>query len=186
MKLRDICYIAIATALMCALSPISIPIGIVPISLATFVVYMIGCLYKPLHATISVMLYILLGILGLPVFSKYQGGFQVILGPTGGFILGYLPAILIQSFIVTSKKDRKAAYILSILIATLIIYAFGLVWFLIVTNGKYTFHQAMVSCVYPFLIGDLVKLIISVSVSYKLRPTIDNLMDLRHYRKSHY
>lgn len=185
MKLRDLCYIAIATALMCALSPVSVPIGIVPISLATFVVYLIGCLYKPLHATISVLLYILLGILGLPVFSKFQGGFSVILGPTGGFILGYLPAVFLQSLIVTSKKEKKAAYILSILLSTLIIYAFGLVWFLIVTNGKYTFHQAMISCVYPFLVGDAVKLVISVQISYKLRPTVDSLMDFSHYRKSH-
>ena len=184
MKIRDLCYISIATALMCALSPLSIPIGIVPISLATFVVYLIGCLLPPLKASLSVLLYIIIGALGLPVFSKFQGGFQVILGPTGGFILGYLPAVFLQSLVVSSHKDKKAVYGFSIVLSTFIIYAFGLVFFLIATNGKYTFQQAMMSCVYPFLAGDLVKLVLAVTISYRLRPTLDNLMDMKHYRKT--
>lgn len=184
MKLRDLCFIAMGTALMCALSPISLPIGIVPISLATLVVYLIGCLFTPFKATISVLLYVLLGMIGLPVFSGYKGGMAVILGPTGGFILGYIPAVLLLSFLVSLKREKRASYIFGILLATLIIYAFGLVWFLVVTNGKYTFSQAMMSCVYPFLPGDTAKLVLAVSISYKLRPQLDNLSDFTHYRKT--
>ena len=185
MKLRDLAYIALGTALMCVLSPISIPIGIIPISLATLVVYLIGCLLSPLKATLSVVLYIIIGLCGLPVFSKYQAGFTVLAGPTGGFILGYVLGVLLQSLFVTKFKEKKAAYIIGIIFSTIIIYAFGLIWFMIVTNGKYTFQQAMASCVYPFIPGDLIKLVIAVSVSYKLRPITDKLQDTTHLRKTH-
>lgn len=184
MKLRDLTYIALGSALMCVLSPLSIPIGIVPISLATLVVYLIGCLYSPLKAVTSVILYILLGLCGLPVFSKYQAGFSVLAGPTGGFILGYVLGVFVQSLFITHFKEKKTAYIIGIIFSTIIIYGFGLVWFMFVTNGKYSFQQAMMSCVYPFIPGDLLKLVIAVSISYKLRPISDRLQDTSKIRKT--
>ncbi len=184
MKLRDIAFIAIGTALMCVLAPLSIPIGIVPISLATFALYLIGTLLGPFKATISVLLYIIIGVIGAPVFSKFQAGPSVIMGPTGGFIIGYVPAVFVQALLTTKFKDRKSAYVFGILLGTVIVYATGMAWFLVVTAGKYTFAQAMAACVYPFLIGDTVKLIISVMVGYKLRPIIERVTDTSRYRSS--
>lgn len=184
MKLREICYVAIAAALLSALAPVSIPIGIVPITLATLVIYIIGCIYTPWTAAFAVLLYIVLGAMGLPVFSDYTGGIAKLLGPTGGFIIGYLPAVFVQSLIVSYFKDRKVMYIVSIIVSTIIIYGFGLAWFLISTNGKYDFGQAMMACVYPFIPGDLVKLVLSVSLAYKLRPLLERFQNTEKFRKS--
>lgn len=184
MKLRDICHVAIAAALLSALAPVSIPIGIVPITLATLVVYIIGCVLTPLDALLSVLVYIGLGAMGMPVFSGYMGGIAKLAGPTGGFIIGYVPAVFLQSLIVKHFKDKKVMYIVSIIVSTIIIYGLGLAWFLVSTDGKYSFNQAMMACVYPFIPGDLVKLVLSVSLSYKLRPLLYRIGNTSKYRKS--
>ncbi len=184
MKLRDIAFVAIGCALLCVLAPLSIPIGAVPITLATFAVYLIGAIYSPIKATAAVALYVLLGLAGVPVFSGYKSGLAVLSGPTGGFIIGYIPAVLIQSILTTKFKEKKASYVFGIILGTIFIYGFGLAWFLISTNGKYTFNQAMATCVYPFLIGDTVKLVVSVILGYRLRPYADKANDFSHYRSA--
>lgn len=183
MKVRDIAFIAIATALMCILAPISVPIGIVPITLGTLALYLIGAILGPVKATIAIILYILLGLAGLPVFSGFKSGAAVLTGPTGGFIVGYIPAVFAQSLFTSKFSTRKSAYVFGILFGTVIIYGFGVAWFLLMVKGKYTFEQAMAACVYPFLIGDSVKLILAVSIGYKLRPLFERITDTSKYRK---
>ncbi len=183
MKVRDLAFIAVATALMCVLSPISVPIGIVPITLGTLALYLIGTILGPVKATISIILYIILGLVGLPVFSNFKSGAAVLTGPTGGFIIGYIPAVFVQALFTNKFSTKKTAYVFGIIMGTIIIYGFGLAWFMVMMKDKYTFQQAMSACVYPFLIGDTVKTILAVSIGYKLRPLIERITDTTHYRK---
>ena len=92
--LAQLCRIAIMAALLCVASPWSIPVGPIPISLATFVVYLIGIVLGWLDGTIAVAVYLLLGAIGLPVFSGGAGGFQKLIGATGGYLIGYLPCVV--------------------------------------------------------------------------------------------
>ncbi|HRK76327.1 MAG TPA: biotin transporter BioY [Streptococcus parasuis] len=87
---RSLVYIAIGTALIAALSQISLSIGPVPFTLQTLAIGLVACLYKPKDALASVGLYLVLGAIGLPVFAGFSGGFAALVGPTAGFLWGFL------------------------------------------------------------------------------------------------
>ena len=158
---------ALNAAILCILAPLSIPVGTVPISLATLAVYFIGIILPPFLALSSVLCYILLGAVGLPVFSGFTGGISVLLGPTGGYIMGYIPCILIISFL--AKKCEKKPYILAmvLILGTLSCYFFGTLFFMIQANCG--FFEALFTCVLPFFLGDALKIACTLAVAPKLR-----------------
>jgi biotin transport system substrate-specific component len=181
---RNIAFIALFTAVLCVLAPISIPLGtLVPISLGTLVVYIIGALLDYKKAPICIILYILIGLMGVPVFSGWSGGFAKLIGPTGGFIFGYIFGVLTQALLTTWKKDKIWMYPVAMIAGTIFIYGFGLVWFLIsmnVINGKeMDFAKAFAACVTPFLLGDAIKIALATAVSFKLRQPLDNMLSIR-------
>lgn len=171
---RHICVVAIFTALMCVISPISIPVGPIPISMATFMVYVIAALFDVKISPLIIILYILLGMAGLPVFSGFSSGAAVLIGPTGGFIFGYVLAAVLESIIITLWKDKKWIYPIAMIAATVIIYAFGSAWFMYYMGGKYNFAQTMMACVVPFLIGDSIKIGMASVMGIRLRSFFDS------------
>ena len=175
---RYMCLVAVFTALMCILAPISIPIGPVPITLATLMVYLIASLFSVKISPLIIVLYIVIGGLGLPVFSNYSSGLGVLSGPTGGYILGYIPAAVIESIIIDKNKERKWVYPLAMLSGTAIIYLLGTAWFIYAMKGKYTLVQALMTCVVPFLIGDGLKIVLSSLISMRLRKFFDSQLAL--------
>lgn len=185
MKLRDITLVALMAAFLCVISPFSVPIGPVPITLGTLGVYLIGALLDFKRALFAVLIYLVLGMIGLPVFSNFAGGLEKLAGPTGGFLIGYLFGIFVESLLITLIK-KKWFYPLSMIAATVFIYGFGLIWFMISMGDKYTFVDALMACVVPFLIGDAIKIVTATLVSYALRPFLDRhlLMEKRNIRKS--
>lgn len=170
---RYICAVAIFTALMCVIAPISIPMVPVPITLATLMVYLISALFSFKIAPLIVALYVALGALGLPVFSNFSSGAAVIMGPTGGFILGYILSAMLESLLITLNKNKKWMYPVAMVLGTVIIYAFGSAWFMYYMGGKYSFGQTMMACVVPFLIGDCLKIACSSVISIRLRKFFD-------------
>ena len=106
MSTKNISIIALMSAIICILAPISIPLGFtdIPISLGLFAILITAYVLTPAQAVISVLIYILLGSFGLPVFSKYTGGIGVLFGPTGGYIIGYLATVSISSYIIISSN----------------------------------------------------------------------------------
>ena len=172
-KVHTMCIIAVFTALMCVLSPISIPLEPIAITLATLMVYLIGAVFSWKIAAPIVLLYLLLGMAGMPIFSKFQGGFQVLAGPTGGFLIGYLPCVLIVSLLVGKWKRKIWVYPLAMVAGTLALYAFGTGWFLIYSQGSYDFAKAMLLCVVPFLPGDALKIALATFAGYRLRKFVD-------------
>ena len=175
-KIHAMCIIAIFTALMCVLSPISIPIEPVAITLATFIVYLIGAVFSWKISVPIVLLYLLLGMAGMPIFSKFQGGFQVLAGPTGGFLIGYLPCVLIETLLIGKWKKKIWIYPIAMAAGTVVLYAFGTGWFLIYGKGSYDFAKAMMLCVVPFLPGDALKIALATFAGFRLRKFIDSQM----------
>ena len=106
MKTRDITIVAVMAALLCVAGPLTVSIGPIPLSLATFVVYMAGAVLGAKRGTLAVAVYLLLGLVGLPVFSGFTGGLQKLIGVTGGYLVGYLPCALITGLAVVPDSPE--------------------------------------------------------------------------------
>ena len=168
MKTRDMTIIAVMAALMCVAGPLSISIGPIPLSLASFAVYMAGAVLGAKKGTLAVGIYLLLGLVGLPVFSGFSGGFQKLIGVTGGYLVGYLPCACITGLAVKpDSPDSGSQWRLPAFMAlgTAVLYLIGTAWFMIQTRN--TLAASMGICVIPFLLGDAVKI---VAASLLARP----------------
>ncbi|MBO4337059.1 MAG: biotin transporter BioY [Lachnospiraceae bacterium] len=169
MKTRDIVYIGIFAALITICSWISIPMT-VPFTLQTFAVFLAVLLLGGRRGVISVLIYILLGIVGVPVFSGFRGGPGVLLGPTGGYILGFVATALIMWAFEKIKTEHKTLIpVISMLLGLLACYAFGTAWFSVIYNNG-TDTPASVPmilgwCVIPFIIPDLIKILLAFLIS---------------------
>ncbi len=168
--LRKMALLAIFTAIMAVLSPLSIPLEPVSITLATFALYLIGALLPLRYSYIPILLYLSLGFMGLPVFSKFQAGPTVILGPSGGFLIGYLPCVFLESLIIAAFKKKRFAYPLAMSIGTILLYAVGVLW--ITLYAGYDVSKAFLLCVLPFLPGDLTKVVLASLLSWRLEPLV--------------
>ena len=153
---------AMMAAIMCIVSPLSIPIGDVPVSLATLIVYIAVWLIGMEGATISVIVYLLLGLVGLPVFSGGQGGPGKLTGPTGGYLVGYILLALISGLALKVFKRKLVPAVIGMIVATAVLYAFGTAWFIYQSGA--TFGKAMKVCVLPFIPFDLVKIAVSAII----------------------
>ena len=154
MNVKRMCRIAMMTALLCVISPLSLPIGAIPISLATLGVYFTGICLGSLDGLFAVGLYLLLGIVGVPVFSGYTAGLAHIAGATGGYLVGYLPMAVLSGL---ARGRSLAVRILFLILATAACYALGTIWFVLLTQSA--FAAAMAACVLPFLPGDCLKIL---------------------------
>ncbi len=172
-KLAKLILIAMLAAVMCVLAPISFPVGAVPISLGTFALYIISTVSDRKTGTAAVLLYILLGLIGVPVFTGWTGGFAKLAGPTGGYIVGYIPCAYIVGFIADKLERHKWVFPLGMVAGTTVLYAFGTAWFMI--QSETALVPALLSCVVPFLPGDAVKIIISTVVAIPVRAQLKKL-----------
>ncbi len=164
--IRSMALCALFAAVTAVLSQIAIPIGPVPISLATLAVFLSGGLLGARDGTISQLIYVLLGIVGVPVFAGFSGGLSRIAGPTGGYIIGYIFMALVIGLIVP-HCGNKLRYIIPVFVLGLLIcYAFGTVWYIVLTHTG--IGAAMMTCVVPFLPGDAVKIVLSAVLTVKL------------------
>lgn len=167
MKAKDITITALLAAVICALSPFTLPIGAVPVTLATLAVYFVSAVGGVKKGVAAVAIFIILGAAGVPVFSGFQGGFQKLIGPTGGFIAGYLPLALIVGLTVDKFPVKKAAYPISMLAGTVVLYLLGALWFARLTENS--FSRALMLSVLPFVPVDVLKIAASSFLAYKLR-----------------
>ena len=162
MRIRHLTKSALMAAVLCVISPVAVPLGAVPLSFATFGVYLSAIILKPADAVLSVVVYVLIGAFGLPVFSGANGGFGVIAGPTGGYIVGYILCVWIVS-VLKNKINVPAA----LLAGTVVLYFFGTAWFMFITECR--FFQSVAVCVLPFLLGDVMKIIAATVADSKIR-----------------
>ena len=158
---------ALMAAVMCILGPMSIPIGAVPISLTNLVVYFAVYLLGTKNGAVSYLVYLLLGAVGLPVFSAYSGGLMKLAGPTGGYLVGFLPMAVISGVMLQAGKGRRLPAVAGMVLGTAAAYLLGTAWFVFVTHTA--FWQALTICVFPFLIGDGVKIALAATAGPALR-----------------
>ena len=161
MKIKDLVYIAIFTSIICVMSLVTIPTT-VPFTLQTMAIFICMFMLKPVDAIISVLLYILIGAIGLPVFSNFKSGFGVLAGPTGGYIIGFI----LMPFMSLIFKNK----ILSAILGLVICYLFGSIWFLLFnTSNIHSLWKVLTICVLPFIIPDGVKMALAYILSKRLK-----------------
>ena len=176
MKVREMTSIAVMAAMICAVGPFSIAIGPIPLSLASFAVYMAGAVLGAKKGTWAVGLYLLIGVIGVPVFSGFSGGFQKLAGMTGGYLLGYLPCAYLTGIgaRITDGKDMKSGkWVLPAMMAagTFALYLIGTAWFLVQTGNPLL--GALSVCVLPFLPGDGIKIMAAPLLAPQVRRTVE-------------
>ena len=172
LTLKQITLAGLMTAVFCLLGPLSlnIPISPVPISLGMLALYVVTSVLGMKLGTFSVLAYILLGLAGLPVFTGFTGGAGKLLGPTGGYIIGYIFMALICGFFVDKWGNRLIMEILGMVLGTAVCYLFGTVW--LAYLASYTFYQALAAGVLPYIPLDAVKLAIALLVGRQIRARI--------------
>lgn len=171
-KIKDIVFIGISAALIAVCSWISIPLPTVPITLQTMGVCLIAGLFGLKRGTLATVVYIALGALGVPVFSGFTGGVGIILGQTGGYIIGFIFTALIVGLASDKFKGRLLPLILSMVIGILVCYAFGTAWFAVVyakSNEPASLLTILGWCVFPFLLPDAVKIAIAAVLANRLK-----------------
>lgn len=158
---------ALFAALTAICSQIQIPLPMVPINMALFSVLLAGALLGARMAGIAILAYVLLGAAGAPVFAGMQGGIATLFGKTGGYILGYiLTAVCVGALVrVWGKGFWKQCAAMAI--GTIACYAVGTIWFLLITGLP--LWTSLVYCVFPFLIGDIMKILLAAFLSGKLQ-----------------
>lgn len=175
-SVRSMVFMAIFAAIICVAAPFAVPLpgGMVPISLGTFAIYLTGALLGGKRGTVSVAVYIMLGAVGLPVFTNFMGGFAKILGPTGGYIIGYIPLVLITGIFADMPSKKHWTMPVGMVLGTAVMYAFGTVWFMIM-NGT-PLGAALLNCVVPFLIDDSLKIVFATIIAVPLKSRLNAIM----------
>ena len=170
-SLRMTVYASLMAALTAAGAYLAIPIGPVPIVLQNLFIFLSGLLLGPRWGAASVAIYLLAGALGLPVFAGGTGGIGHFAGPTGGYLLGYLPAVFVIGLISCGSKKRVVLDIVAMVAGSVIVYAIGLSWLKILT--KMTMTKTLAVGMLPFLPGDALKIAAAVPIAKALRPVIN-------------
>lgn len=166
LKALDLAYVGLSAALIAVCAWIAIPLT-VSITLQTMAICLVAGLFGWKRGTLSVIIYILLGMFGLPVFTGFKSGLAVITGPTGGYVLGFIFTAIIVG-IATEKVGKKIwQCILFMAIGVLVCYLFGTIWFTIAY--KVTFASALSTCVFPFLLPDAVKIVVASILVNRLK-----------------
>lgn len=175
-SVRDLAYIALMAALMAICSWITIPVGPVPFTMQTFGVFAALSLLGGRRGTISIVVYLLLGLVGLPVFAGFSSGAGALLGATGGYLLGFLASALLYWAVTAKFGTSVPVMVLAMVLGLVVCYAFGTAWFLLVYTGggsTGTLLGALGLCVFPYIIPDLVKIFLALFLVKRVGKFID-------------
>ena len=169
-KTYDLVYIAVFAVVMAVCSWISIPAQ-VPFTLQTFGVFMAVGVLGGKRGTMAVLVYVLLGAVGVPVFAGFSGGIGALLGNSGGYIIGFIFSALVMWAFEKFLGRKPVVQIISMIVGLLVCYAFGTVWFMVVyaKNTKAVELAVVLGwCVIPFIIPDLIKIGLALALSKRL------------------
>ncbi len=171
LKTKDLALVGLFAALMAVCAWISIPVGPVPVTLQTFAVFLAAALLGSKRGTLAVLVYILLGVVGLPVFARFST-----LNPvTFGYVLGFLPLGMLTAAAEKLFPKKAFALPLGMVLGLLVCYLIGTVWFYYVMHFRgteYSIGKILSVCVTPFLLPDLVKLGAAYLLSRKLSKVV--------------
>ncbi len=161
---------ALMAAVICVLSPFSIPIGPVPVSLQVLAVLLSVYLLGGKYGTLAYVIYLLIGLLGVPVFSGFQGGFQKLAGPTGGYLIGMIFMAVIAGWFIDHFMEQIPLQAAGIILGICVCYAFGTAW--LMAQTKMAAGPALMAGVIPFIPFDLMKMVIAILIGRPVRSRI--------------
>lgn len=162
-RTRNMIFGAMMTALTAILAQIQIPIGLVPVSLATFAVFLSGALLGPQYGALSQLAYLLLGAANVPVFAGFTAGLPKLIGPTGGYLVGYVLMAWLVGFLSRGGRTHYVRLVLSMVAGELLLLTVGTAYFMILTGNSLA--AALGMCVVPFLPGDAAKIALAALVA---------------------
>jgi len=171
---KDAAMIAVCAAVMAVCSWISIPAA-VPFTMQTFGVFLAVGLLGGRNGTLAVLIYLLLGAAGLPVFSGFTGGIGHLFGVTGGYIIGFVFSALVMWLMESLMGRSFKTLIISMIAGLIVCYAFGTAWFIVVytrDTGSIGVMAALTWCVFPYIIPDVLKIVLAAGLTRRLRPLI--------------
>ncbi len=175
MKVRSLSLCALFAALMCVCAWLCIPMPDIAITMQTFALFLSLALLGGKRGSIVCLVYLLLGSVGLPVFSGFRGGMGILLGATGGYITGFLAAALAYWAVTAVFGDAFRVRLLASLLGLSLCYGFGTAWFLGVYMGSGSaldLSAVLLKCVIPYVLPDLGKLALAMALAKRLKPFI--------------
>ena len=164
---RQLTLVGVIAAVTCILGPLSLPIGIVPISLTNLVIYFAVYVLGRKRGTLSYIVYLFIGLIGLPVFSGFSGGFTKLFGPTGGYLIGFIFMAFISGIFIDKFSSKIYMCFLGMILGTIATYIFGTAW--LAYQAHITFNAALAVGVLPFIPGDIVKIIIASFIGPQIK-----------------
>ena len=174
LTLKGMILAAVFAALTGILTQVQIPLPYVPINLALFSVFLAGALLGPKYGTLAMVVYVLIGAVGVPVFSGFSGGLHKLTGPTGGYIAGYILCAFLVGLLSRSWGFGKWNLMLALAMVTgtLACYALGTAWFMAATGNS--LWVCLGYCVFPFLPGEAVKIALATLLASRLRAPLQS------------
>jgi biotin transport system substrate-specific component len=166
-NIRFLTGTALMTAALCVLGPMSLPIGPVPISLTNLTIYFFLYILGTKQSAAAYLVYLLVGMAGLPVFSGYSGGLQKLAGPTGGYLIGFIPMILMAGPVVERMWQNRVVCIAAMELSVWVAYLFGTAW--LAVSLQRTFGEALAMGVIPFILVDFLKIAAAAVVGPELK-----------------
>lgn len=166
---KTIALIGLMAAVTCIMGPLSIPLPFspVPISLTNLAIYLTIYVLGMKKGTLSYIIYLLLGFVGLPVFSGFTSGPAKLLGPTGGYLIGFIFLAIICGIFIEKWPTKRLLCFIGMVIGTAVCYLFGTVW--LAYQAGMSFYAALAAGVIPFIPGDLVKIVIAMILGTEIR-----------------
>lgn len=174
----EIVLIGVMAAVTCVLGPMSIPLPVspVPISLTNFAIYLALYVLGMRRGTISYLIYMLIGFIGMPVFSAFSSGPAKLFGPTGGYLIGFIFLALIGGYFIDHFTSNIVLCFVGLVLGTAVCYLFGTIW--LAYQAQMGFGAALTAGVIPFIPGDLAKIIIAMIIGPQLRKRISEMISM--------
>ena len=169
---RQLVTIALMATLMAVCAWITVPLGPVPFTLQTFGVFLALCLLGGRDGTVAVVVYLLLGAFGVPGFSGFSGGMGTLLGPAGGYLVGFIAAALVFWLVTKHFGTAPVPTVIGMVLGLAVCYLFGTLWFVAVAASRPSFLAALGLCVVPYILPDAAKIALAYFLEKSLRGRI--------------
>lgn len=171
MSVRDICYAGLFAAVIAVMAQISIPMPMgVPMTMQTFAITLAAVVLGSKLSTISSLIYIIMGAVGLPVLANFSGGFDKFVGPTGGFLISFPLMAYIIGLGVEHRNAFKGAFVTAVVVGTLVNYVVGVALFVVVAHS--TIAVGISACVLPFIPTAIIKAVLACVLGLNIRKRI--------------
>ncbi len=166
-NIQELCIIGLTTALICVIAPFSLPMPLgVPMTLQSFIIALMAIILGAKRGATATLIYILLGAFGLPVFSNFTGGWQCLIGPTGGFILSFP----IMAYVI----GLSSSLLLGMFLGTALNFACGIAMFCLLTESSFT--VGFTTCVLPFIPLTIIKWILAYIIGINVKKRINQII----------